>query len=74
LVNTDAGAGLCRTTTPDVAANAKMKARGSAEIMMWVWTIGAFYLAAVVNQIAITPCRRAQAAEPGSHESRTTPR
>ena len=29
---------------------------------MWVWTIGAFSLAAVVNQIAIVLCRRAQAA------------
>jgi hypothetical protein len=29
---------------------------------MWVWAIGAFSLAAVVNQIAIALCRRAQAA------------
>jgi hypothetical protein len=37
--------------------------------MMWVWAIGAFSLTAVVNQIAIALCRRAQAAtEPGPHE------
>jgi hypothetical protein len=43
--------------------------RNTAEIMMWVWTIGAFYLAAVVNQTAIVQCRRAQAAtEPDLHE------
>jgi hypothetical protein len=30
--------------------------------MMWVWAIGAFSLAAVVNQVAIALCRRAQAA------------
>jgi hypothetical protein len=65
---TDAGAALYRTTTPDVAARAKMSC-GTAEIMMWVWTIGAFYLAAVVNQIAIGQCRRAQTAtEPDLHE------
>jgi hypothetical protein len=37
--------------------------------MMWVWTIGAFFLAAVVNQIAIAVCRRAQSAtDPDPHE------
>jgi hypothetical protein len=29
-----------------------------------MWAIGAFSLAAVVNQIAIALCRRAQATEP----------
>ena len=44
-------------------------AADTAEIMMWVWAIGAFSLAAVVNQIAIALCRRAQAAtEPDLHE------
>jgi hypothetical protein len=34
-----------------------------------MWVIGAFSLAAVVNQIAIALCRRAQAAtEPDRHE------
>jgi hypothetical protein len=42
--------------------------RDTAEIMMWVWVIGAFSLAAVVNQIAIALCRRAQATEPDLHE------
>jgi hypothetical protein len=28
---------------------------------MWLWTMGAFYLAAVVNQIVIAVCLRAQA-------------
>jgi hypothetical protein len=37
--------------------------------MMWGWTIGAFALAAVVNQIAIALCRRAQVATgPNRHE------
>jgi hypothetical protein len=37
-------------------------------IMMWVWAIGTFSLAAVV-QIAIALCRRAQAATgPDLHE------
>ena len=37
--------------------------------MMWVCAIGAFSLAAVVNQIAIALCRRAQATtEPDPHE------
>jgi hypothetical protein len=37
--------------------------------MMWVWAIGAFLLAAVVNQIAIALCRRAQVAtEPDQYE------
>ena len=43
--------------------------RDTAETMMWVWAIGTFSLAAVVNQIAIALCRRAQAAtEPDLHE------
>jgi hypothetical protein len=43
--------------------------RDTAEIMMWVWAIGALSLAAVVNQIAIARCRRAQATtEPDLHE------
>jgi hypothetical protein len=37
--------------------------------MMWAWSIGACALAAVVNQIAIALCRRAQTAtEPDLHE------
>jgi hypothetical protein len=41
----------------------------TAEIMMWVWAIGAFSVAAVVNQIAIVLCRRAQACtEPYQYE------
>jgi hypothetical protein len=37
--------------------------------MMWAWMIGAFCLAAVVNQIVIAQCRRAQVAtEPDRHE------
>jgi hypothetical protein len=28
--------------------------------MMWVWAVGAFSVVAVVNQIAIAVCRRAQ--------------
>jgi hypothetical protein len=37
--------------------------------MMWAWTIGAFCLAAVVNQIVIALCRRAQVAtKPDRHE------
>jgi hypothetical protein len=37
--------------------------------MMWAWTIGTFFLAAVVNQIAIALCRRAQVAtEPDQYE------
>jgi hypothetical protein len=36
---------------------------------MWPWVIGSLSLAAVVNQIAIALCRRAQAAtEPDPHE------
>ena len=36
---------------------------------MWVWAIGAFSVAAVVNQIAIVGCRRAQAVtEPDLHQ------
>jgi hypothetical protein len=36
---------------------------------MWVWAIGAFSVAAVVNQIAIVLCRRAQACtEPYQYE------
>ena len=61
---------MCRATTPDIVTGAKMSC-GTAEIMMWVWTIGAFYLAGVVNQIAIAIalCRRAHAAtEPDRHE------
>jgi hypothetical protein len=30
--------------------------------MMWAWMFGAFSVAAVVNQIAIALCRRAQPA------------
>ena len=37
--------------------------------MMWAWAIGALSLAAVVNQVAITLCRRGQAAiEPDQYE------
>jgi hypothetical protein len=37
--------------------------------MMWAWAIGACSLAAVVNQIAIAVCRRAQVAtEPDQYE------
>jgi len=37
--------------------------------MMWAWAIGVFSVAAVVNQIAIALCRRAQAAtEPDLHQ------
>ena len=37
--------------------------------MLWAWAIGALSLAAVVNQIAIALCRRAQAAtEPDQYE------
>ncbi len=37
--------------------------------MMWVWAIGTFSLAAVVNQIAIALCLRAQVvSEPDPHE------
>jgi len=39
--------------------------RDTAETMMWV--IGAFSLAAVVNQIAIALCRRAQATTEPDH-------
>jgi hypothetical protein len=36
---------------------------------MWAWAMGSCSLAAVVNQIAIALCRRAQAAtEPDHHE------
>ena len=39
--------------------------------MMWAWAIGVFSVAAVVNQIAIALCWRAQAAtEPDRHERR----
>jgi hypothetical protein len=37
--------------------------------MLWAWAIGALSLAAVVNQVAITLCRRGQAAiEPDQYE------
>jgi hypothetical protein len=37
--------------------------------MMWVWAIGAFSLAAMVNQIDIALCLRVQAATgPDLHE------
>ena len=43
--------------------------RDTVEIMMWVWAIGAFSVAAVVNQIAIALCWRAQdATESDIHE------
>lgn len=39
------------------------------EIVMWVWEMGAFSVAAVVNRTVIAMCRRAQAAtEPDCHE------
>ena len=85
---TDAGAALYRRTTHDIAVRAKMrcgavkvdratttsKTRESKAvgIMLWALVIGAFSLAAVVNQIAIALCRRAQAAtEPDLHEERS---
>jgi hypothetical protein len=41
----------------------------TAEITMWPWVIGALSLAAVVNQVVIALCRRAQAAtESDPHE------
>ncbi len=47
--------------------------RDTAEIMMWAWAIGAFSLAAVVNQIVIALCRRAQdATEPDLHKQPST--
>ena len=36
--------------------------RGTSKIIMWMWAMSACSLAAVVNQIAIVACRRAQAA------------
>jgi len=37
--------------------------------MMWAWAIGVFSVAAVVNQIAIALCWRAQGAtEPDLHQ------
>jgi hypothetical protein len=51
---------LYRTTTRDISARAKIEVCGH---------LGAISLAAVVNQIAITLCRRAQAAtDPDLHE------
>ena len=39
---------------------------------MWAWAIGVFSVAAMVNQIAIALCRRAQAAtEPDLHQERS---
>jgi hypothetical protein len=35
---------------------------------MWVWAVDACSVAAVVNQIAIALCRRAQATEPELYE------
>jgi hypothetical protein len=44
-------------------------AQNTAEITMWPWVIGSLSLAAVVNQIVIALCRRAQAAtESDPHE------
>jgi hypothetical protein len=37
---------------------------------MWGWAMGSFSLAAVVNQIAIALCRRAQDATEPFHEQR----
>jgi hypothetical protein len=43
--------------------------RGAVGIMMWAWTIGAFFVAAIVHQIAIALCRRAQVCtEPDQYE------
>jgi hypothetical protein len=47
--------------------------RETAEIMMWMWAIGALSLAAVVNQIAIALCRSAQAATLVVGECAVTP-
>jgi len=45
-----------------------LDAETPAGIMMWAWTIGAFCLAAVMNQIVIALCRRAQGTtEPDRH-------
>jgi hypothetical protein len=43
--------------------------QNTAEITMWPWVIGSLSLAAVVSQIVIALCRRAQAAtESDPHE------
>ena len=53
-----------RATTPSKTRESK-----AVGIMLWASAIGALSLAAVVNQIAITLCRRAQAAtEPDQYE------
>ena len=45
------------------------RGRDAVGIMMWAWVIGGILLAAVVNQIAIALCRRAQVAtEPDQYE------
>jgi len=82
---TDARAALYRTTTPEIAVRAKMDCGAvkvdrattpsstgtprATEIVLWASAIGALSLAAVVNQVAITLCRRGQAAiEPDQYE------
>jgi hypothetical protein len=53
-----------RATTPS-----KTRESEAVGTMLWAWAIGALSLAAVVNQVAITLCRRGQAAiEPDQYE------
>ena len=47
--------------------------RDIAEITMFVWAFGGFSLAALLNQIAIALCRRAQVATGPDHHEQWSP-